>query len=144
MKKTRGLTLIELMVVVAVIGILAGVAYPSYRSHVLKSRRSEALTMLQAAQLAQEKYRLNNATYASTAQFTDPAFTGVCNLNTATMACLSQNGYYLLTASAASASAYTVQAQPQGAQQRDTRCSPLVVTQQATATTFSPPGCWSK
>lgn len=64
--KPNGFTLIELMIVVAVVGILAAVAYPSYMSQVRKSRRSDAIAALSAIQQAQERWRANNATYATT------------------------------------------------------------------------------
>ncbi len=147
-KTTQGMTLIELMVVVAVIGIIAAVAYPSYQSHVRKSRRAEAVTMLQAAQLAQEKYRLRKDSYANTADFdkdsdAKEAFAGVCKDNKPAP-CMSPNGYYKLEASGASASAYTLRATPLGAQENDSGCKPIEVALSASQLTLTPPGCWSK
>ncbi|QIL72041.1 type IV pilin protein [Diaphorobacter sp. HDW4B] len=54
-KSQSGFTLIELMIVVAVIGILAAVAYPSYKEFVAKSRRAEAKTVLMSAQQWMER-----------------------------------------------------------------------------------------
>ena len=62
---SRGFTLIELMIVVAVIGILAAVAYPSYQDSVRKSRRADGKTaLLQAVQVAERFFTRNN-TYAN-------------------------------------------------------------------------------
>jgi type IV pilus assembly protein PilE len=66
-RSIRGFTLIELMIAVAVIGILAAIAYPSYQDSLRKSRRSDAINALGAAQLEQEKWRTNNTTYGTLA-----------------------------------------------------------------------------
>jgi type IV pilus assembly protein PilE len=62
--ESRGLTLIELMIVVAVVAILAALALPSYFDSVRKGRRSEAVAALAQVQQAQERWRANNALYA--------------------------------------------------------------------------------
>jgi type IV pilus assembly protein PilE len=60
-RSSKGFTLVELMVVVAVIGILATIAYPSYRDHVNRARRADAqATLMQAAQWMQRYYAANN------------------------------------------------------------------------------------
>ena len=56
MKNNKGFTLIELMIVVAIIGILAAVAIPNFRNYQLKSKESEAKVNLAAIGVAQEAY----------------------------------------------------------------------------------------
>ncbi|VFQ47283.1 type IV pilin protein [Desulfoluna butyratoxydans] len=56
MKNNKGFTLIELMIVVAIIGILAAVAIPNFRNYQLKSKESEAKVNLAAIAVAQEAY----------------------------------------------------------------------------------------
>ena len=51
-----GFTLIELMIVIAIVGILAGVAVPQFRSYQMNSKRTEALTNLQSLAVAQKAY----------------------------------------------------------------------------------------
>lgn len=63
-RQNKGFTLIELMIVVAVIAVLAAIAYPSFRDAVLKSRRSDAMDAITSIQLAQEKFRANCIEYA--------------------------------------------------------------------------------
>jgi type IV pilus assembly protein PilE len=144
--KNRGFTLIEVMIVVVVVAILAAVALPSYQSSVRKARRVDAHGLLQAAQLAQEKYRLNNTTYALTANFTDPAFARVC-VNVGGE-CRSQEQNYVLTATAATGTDFTLTATARGAQAQDTTCATITVTQAVTGTPAStviqylPPACW--
>ena len=63
--KNRGMTLIELMVVVAIVAILASVALPTWKSQVQKSRRADARNTLILVRVEQEKYRADNGSYAS-------------------------------------------------------------------------------
>lgn len=63
MKKNRGFTLIELMVVVIVIAILAAIAIPSYLNQTRKSRRNAAEAAIQQIALLEERYRADNPAY---------------------------------------------------------------------------------
>jgi prepilin-type N-terminal cleavage/methylation domain-containing protein len=65
-KRSKGMTLIELMIAVAVVGILATIAYPSYQNQVRRSNRADAITALTAMANAQERFYLANNTYAAT------------------------------------------------------------------------------
>lgn len=65
MNRASGFTLIELMVVVAIVGILAAVAVPMFGEQVAKSRRAEAIATLSDLQLRQERWRANHATYGT-------------------------------------------------------------------------------
>jgi type IV pilus assembly protein PilE len=64
-KKNRGMTLIELLIVVTIVAILASIALPSWDSQVKKSRRADARNALMSVQVEQEKYRADNGSYAS-------------------------------------------------------------------------------
>ena len=62
-KYMRGVTLMELMIVVVVLGILTALAYPSYRQYVAKAKRSEAKNCLLQVATMQERFYLQNSTY---------------------------------------------------------------------------------
>ncbi len=65
LKKTEAFTLIEIMVVIMVIGVLAGIMVPAYQKSIEKARMAEAYSVLKAIQDAQIRYAARNAAYAS-------------------------------------------------------------------------------
>lgn len=62
-RRASGFTLLELMITVAVVGILAAVAYPSYTEYVAKSRRATTVTLLQQGQQWMERFYTENYRY---------------------------------------------------------------------------------
>jgi len=60
---SEGMTLIELVIVLAVMGILVAIAVPSYQSHMLRVHRSEAIRMLLQASMCQERIYASNGNY---------------------------------------------------------------------------------
>ncbi len=67
-RPTRGFTLIELMITVAIVGILGAIALPSYTSYIARARRADARTqLLQAAQYMQRFYAANDSFLADRA-----------------------------------------------------------------------------
>lgn len=65
MKLARGFTLVELLVVVAVVGILAAIAVPQYSDYVTRSKLAEATATLSEHRVKMEQYFQDNRTYVS-------------------------------------------------------------------------------
>lgn len=115
-RRMNGFTLIELMIAVAVVGILLAVALPSFMDSIRKGRRSEAFAALSAIQQAQERWRSNRAAYTTTL-----ADLGV------TSAVSTPGGYYTLSIASASATGYVLTAVGSGSQLSDGQCANLGV-----------------
>lgn len=118
MKHQQGFTLMELMIVVVIIGILGGIAYPSYQNQMMQSRRSDATVALLSMASAQEKFYLQNNVYAAPGAEASVGGTGTAN------------GLYTLAITVGDASTFTLTATPVlgGAQANDTTCPTITLT----------------
>ena len=75
--KSSGFTLIELMIAVAIVGVLAAIAYPSYIEYVKKGRRAEVMVQMLAARQLMERYYTENRSYPSAPYFNNNFQTNV-------------------------------------------------------------------
>jgi type IV pilus assembly protein PilE len=73
--RTAGFTLIELMITLAIVAILAAIAYPSYRNYVIRGQLVDATNGLSALRANMERYYQDNRTYAATGNFSPPCTT---------------------------------------------------------------------
>ena len=135
MQNVKGFTLIELMVTVAVIGILGAIAYPSYTQYIQKGRRVDAKTSLMNAAQAMERYYTENSKYTGAAAGT-------------VFPTASIDGDYTLSFDTGSpaASAYTIKAAPSSSRQSGDKCGTFTlnsVGQKAvTGAASSSSQCW--
>lgn len=127
---SRGVTLIELIVVMVVIGILAAIAVPSYRQYVVRSHRVEATSALLNIAAAQEKFYLqcNRYTTSLTGPINGTCGTvgspgtrglGLTDFDTVRAGVQTENGWYTLSVPTATAAAFTLSAAAVGAQLSD-------------------------
>lgn len=137
----QGFTLIELMVTVAIIGIIASIAIPSYSSYILKSNRSAAESFILGVANKEEQYILDARQYAGIAALPGDT-TGLTTLSIAPVPPeVSRN--YSITIGGVTATTYTVTATPIGSQLvRDTLCGAVSINQAGVKTAGALSSCW--
>jgi type IV pilus assembly protein PilE len=107
-----GMTLIELMVAVAIIGVLATLIFPSFEQQILAVRRGDGITQLLRLKIKQEAFRIENISYAKTAQLSLPV-----------------SEYYAFNVTDVSATTYTMTAKAKGSQTSDKKCLVMQIDQ---------------
>ena len=113
-KNSRGFTLVEMSIVVAIVAVLSSIAIPTYQSAVNKARRADALVALMDVHLAQSRFRANNAVYGNLSEIgTRPT---------------SPSGHYAIDVSAATPAGFVVLATASGAQRADSNCGVMKLT----------------
>ena len=142
-KREFGFTLIELMIVVAVIAVLAAIALPMYAEHVRKGKRAEAMQALGDLQLRQASWRADNPTYGNTTGATQALgnlFGSVANVTAY------NNGLknYSIAVSDNTGTDYVVTATRKNDLANDPKCANFVVRFGSTCANADAPGVISK
>jgi len=130
----KGFSLMELMASMAIVGILAAVAVPSFIDYSRKGNRSDGLSSLLSIRLAQEKWRSTRTSYTATLGSGGLSFPASSDL-----------GHYTLSITAANATSFTATATATGNQADDTDCAVISINQSGPiANTAQEKECWGQ
>lgn len=130
--RMRGVTLMELMIVVVVIGILTAIAYPNYREFAARAKRTEAKALLLEIASNQERFYLNANRFGSLAElgYTDPLTT--------------DSGSYTVTIPLNDASNFVITASYNDSGREYDRCSSFTIDGRGNKTSVGSIGnCWT-
>jgi type IV pilus assembly protein PilE len=140
LRASRGWTLLELLVCMAVVVVLVAVAVPLYRQFMLRSHRTEAVGALLGAQLSQERFFLAHGRYAAgDEELAMPAPSGLGFAGSASL----PEGFYRLQLSGDGPNRYLLMAEAAGAQTADRpECLRYSINEQGLRAPAPDSGCW--
>ena len=144
-RKQHGVTFLELLIVVVIIGILAAFAYPSYTQYVVDTKRTAASSILFQVADRQQQSFMDNKTY--TADMTDLGFTAnplVIGDDGRPLTASDSESVYTVALSNVGVTTYTITATPlHGQLARDTECGAMTLNQAGTKGAAGPvEDCW--
>lgn len=131
-RRMQGVTLLELMIVVVIVGILAAISYPNYRDFTDRAKRNEAKAILLEIAQNQERFYLQNNTYGTLAQlgYADPNVT--------------DSGAYTVTVGAADANNFTATANYTQGGNEAGKCLTFSIDGRGSKTSTPLADCWSR
>ncbi|MDM8559263.1 type IV pilin protein [Candidatus Parabeggiatoa sp. HSG14] len=146
-KAFQGFTLTELMIAIAIVGILAAFVYPYYKNHITKSRRADAKSALAELALIQDDYRARSGRYAGDFEtlFNDPQWgKGNYGFTRDGDDVISKQGYYKITLPLALEDRFRLQAQvdENGNQKDDMDCKTFSMDHLSEQSSDPNDDCW--
>jgi len=132
--RMRGITLIELMIVVVVVSILAAIAYPNYQEFVARAKRNEARAALLRLATNQERFYLNNNTF--TADMTQIGFSS--------SPFTTETGYYVVTVTSATPNNFSATAEYQRGGSEANKCLTFTIDGRGQKTSKPELDCWTR
>ena len=135
LRRLKGITLVELLIVIVIIGILAAFAYPSYRQYIARAKRVEAKAPLLQIATNQERHYLQNHTYT-----TDMMKLGFASAGNQ----LSESGAYKINVDSATANNFVAKATYQKSDSEASKCAWFQIDASGTKTSGPAADCWTR
>lgn len=130
-----GVTLIEILIVVIIIAILAAVGYPSYTDYLARSKRTEGRAALIQYATEQEKFYINNNTYA-------PNMNQLRGGGGATYT--TESGHYVISVTRGDAVEFELQAEYQNGGREAARCQTYTINSASERRSAPDTDCWER
>ncbi len=134
-RRMRGITLLELMIVLVIVGIMGSLAYPQYLNYRDRASRTEAKSALLNLLIDQERFYLNSSTFTN--DLTDLGYSAASDWPT-------RSGTYLINVTSADTSNFTATATYQGTGAEKDRCLTFTITADGSETSAPDTNCWTR